>query len=173
VSRPELRREGVELSGVARHIVDELHRGEPGRKLDYRAPERIDVRGDPQLLRVLLENLLGNAWKFTRPRDVARIELGETTLEGEKVCFVRDNGVGFDMAYADKLFRPFQRLHSATEFDGSGIGLATAERIVQRHGGRIWAEGREDEGATFFFTLAPDVRKPRKEAQGESSVDRA
>lgn len=163
VSRPELRREAVDMGGVAGQIVDELHRGEPGRKLDYRTPQRIEVMGDPRLLRVLLENLLGNAWKFTRPRDVPRIELGETELSGQKVYFVRDNGVGFDMAYADKLFRPFQRLHPASEFDGTGIGLATAERIVRRHGGRIWAEGVEKEGACFFFTLGPD---PRKNAEG-------
>ncbi len=165
VSRPELNREGVDLGGVARHILEELRLGEPERKLDYRAPERIEVMGDPRLLRVLLENLLGNAWKFTRPREVAGIELGETKLAGERVCFVRDNGVGFDMAYADKLFRPFQRLHSADEFDGTGIGLATAQRIVQRHGGRIWGEGKEGEGASFFFTLEPDPRSSLEEAR--------
>ena len=163
VSRPELHREEVELGSVARLVVDELHRADPGRKIDYLAPERIAVMGDPRLLRVLLENLLGNAWKFTRPRDVARIELGETKVGEERVCFVRDNGVGFDMTYSDKLFRPFQRLHSTEEFDGTGVGLATAERIVQRHGGRIWAEGKEEEGAAFFFTLepAPGVHRSR------------
>ncbi|HJS72638.1 MAG TPA: histidine kinase dimerization/phospho-acceptor domain-containing protein, partial [Vicinamibacteria bacterium] len=123
VSRPELHREEVELGSVARLVVEELRRAEPGRKLDYLSPESLAVLGDPRLLRLLLENLLGNAWKFTRPRDVARIELGETKLGEERVCFVRDNGVGFDMAYSDKLFRPFQRLHSTEEFDGSGIGL--------------------------------------------------
>ena len=161
VSRPELNREEVELGSVARLIVDELHRSEPGRKLDYSAPERIAVRGDPRLLRVLLENLIGNAWKFTRPRGVARIEIGELGLDGRRVCFVRDNGVGFDMRYSDKLFRPFQRLHSSDEFDGTGIGLATAERIVQRHGGRIWAESKEEEGASFYFTLEPDPASHR------------
>jgi len=170
VSRPELNRVQVDLGDLARLIVDELHRGEPARKLDYRAPDLIEVLGDPRLLRVLLENLLGNAWKFTRPRDVAHIELGETKLEGERVCFVRDNGVGFDMAYAGKLFRPFQRLHSAAEFDGTGIGLATAERIVHRHGGRIWAEGKEEQGASFFFTLEPAPRKILEEEPRGSSV---
>ncbi len=169
VSRPEMNREEMDLSALGRHIVDDLQRVEPGRKLDYRTPERLKVMGDPRLLQVLLENLLGNAWKFTRPRDVTRIELGETVLEGARVCFVRDNGVGFDMAYADKLFRPFQRLHSADEFDGTGLGLATAQRIVRRHGGRIWAEGKEEEGASFFFTLEPEPRKNRGEAQRESS----
>ncbi|MGH9324473.1 MAG: sensor histidine kinase [Vicinamibacteria bacterium] len=169
VSRPEMHREGVNLGAVARHIVEELHRVEPERELDYRSPERVEVTGDPRLIQVLLENLLGNAWKFTRPRKVSRIEVGVTELEGERVCFVRDNGVGFDMTYAEKLFRPFQRLHSIEEFDGAGIGLATAERIVQRHGGRIWAEGKEEEGASFFFTLEPDPRKNPGEAQRGSS----
>jgi light-regulated signal transduction histidine kinase (bacteriophytochrome) len=161
VSRPELHREEVELGSVARLVVDELRRAEPERKLDYLSPQRISVMGDPRLLRLLLENLLGNAWKFTRLRDVARIELGETKLGEERVCFVRDNGVGFDMTYSDKLFLPFQRLHSTEEFDGTGIGLATAERIVRRHGGRIWAEGKEEEGASFFFTLEPAPDSPR------------
>jgi signal transduction histidine kinase len=160
VTRPELHREEVELGSVARLVVEELHRAEPGRKLEYQSPERIAVLGDPRLLRVLLENLLGNAWKFTRPREVTRIELGETKIGAERVCFVRDNGVGFDMQYAEKLFRPFQRLHSAEEFDGTGIGLATAERIVHRHGGRIWGEAREEEGASFFFTLEPVPDSP-------------
>lgn len=159
VSRSGIQREEVDLGAVARHILHELQRAEPERQLDYRAPERVTVAGDPGLLQVLLENLLGNAWKFTRPRDVAEIELGETSLEGERVCFVRDNGVGFDMTYAEKLFRPFQRLHSVDEFDGMGIGLATAHRIVQRHGGRIWAESKEERGASIFFTLEPDPRK--------------
>jgi signal transduction histidine kinase len=172
VSRPGLHREEVELAYVARLVVDELHRSEPERKLDYLAPERIAVMGDPRLLRVLLENLLGNAWKFTRPRDVARIELGETKLGEERVCFVRDNGVGFDMTYSDKLFRPFQRLHSTEEFDGTGIGLATAERIVQRHGGRIWAEGKEKEGASFFFTLEPSPGSHRSRDRTLSSPGR-
>jgi len=165
VSRSEIQREEVDLGAVARQIIDELHRIEPERGLDYRAPERVKVIGDPRLLQVLLENLLGNAWKFTEPRGVARIELGETELESERVCFVRDNGVGFDMTYAEKLFRPFQRLHSVDEFEGTGIGLATAQRIVQRHGGRIWAESRTEEGASFFFTLEPDRRKEAPDYQ--------
>lgn len=170
VSRPELNREEVDLGAVARQIVDDLHRGEPERNLEYRSPERIAVKGDPRLARVLLENLLRNAWKFTRPRDVTRIEVGETEIGGERVCFVRDNGVGFDMAYADKLFRPFQRLHTVAEFDGTGIGLATAERIVHRHGGRIWGESKEGKGASFFFTLEPLLRKNLEEARDVSSL---
>jgi signal transduction histidine kinase len=153
VTRQEIRRETIDLGAVARNILEELRRSEPDRELLYRSPDVLAVVGDGRLLPVLLENLLGNAWKFTRPRRPALIELGERTIDGERVCFVRDNGVGFDMVDVEKLFRPFQRLHSTREFEGTGIGLATAQRIVQRHGGRIWAEGEENEGASFFFTL--------------------
>jgi light-regulated signal transduction histidine kinase (bacteriophytochrome) len=102
----------------------------------------------------MFENLLGNSWKFTRKHPDARIEFGATTREGERAYFVRDDGAGFDMAYADKLFRPFQRLHTADDFEGTGIGLATVQRIVQRHGGRVWGEGRVEGGSTFYFVLA-------------------
>jgi signal transduction histidine kinase len=155
VSRPEMHREQVDIAAVARGIVEELRRSQPERQVEYRAPEHLRVLADARLIEVLLENLLGNAWKFTRRSAAARVELGEMVLGGERVCFVGDNGVGFDMTYAEKLFRPFQRLHSSDEFDGTGIGLATAQRVVNRHGGRIWAEGKVDEGATFFFTLQP------------------
>ncbi|MGH2524756.1 MAG: sensor histidine kinase, partial [Anaerolineales bacterium] len=111
------------------------------------------VTGDARLLRVMLENLLGNAWKFTGKRPQARIEFGVAQRDGARVYFVRDNGAGFDMAYADKLFGAFQRLHGAHEFPGTGIGLATVQRIVQRHGGRLWAEAGVEQGATFNFTL--------------------
>jgi light-regulated signal transduction histidine kinase (bacteriophytochrome) len=116
--------------------------------------------GDPGLLAIVLENLLGNAWKFTSKRKDANIELGVTEKAGSKAFFVRDDGAGFDMAYAGRLFGVFQRLHHAAEFEGTGIGLATVQRIVKRHGGRIWAEGEIDHGATFFFTLADEVTTP-------------
>jgi light-regulated signal transduction histidine kinase (bacteriophytochrome) len=111
------------------------------------------VVGDGQLLRIALENLLGNAWKFTAREPAARIEFGQTQVAGEPTYFVRDNGAGFDMAYVDKLFTPFQRLHLASEYPGSGIGLATVQRIIHRHAGRVWAEGLSGQGATFHFTL--------------------
>ena len=113
----------------------------------------LTTEGDPRLLRVVLENLLGNAWKFTGTRAHARIEFGAVEQDGHTACFVRDNGVGFDMAYSAKMFSAFQRLHTVEEFAGTGIGLATVMRIVRRHGGRVWAEGAVDQGATFWFAL--------------------
>ena len=153
VSRAELQSEPVDLSALARSIVAELRQREPRRAVEFACADRAPVRGDPRLLRIALENLLGNAWKFTLRRQPAHIEFGSVAQDGRPVYFVRDNGAGFDMAYAEKLFGPFQRLHGATEFPGSGIGLATVHRILQRHGGRVWAEAVVDGGATFYFTL--------------------
>jgi CHASE3 domain sensor protein/signal transduction histidine kinase len=153
VTRSELRREMVDLSALAADIATTLRQHEPQRALDVTIADRVVAQGDPRLLRVLLENLLGNAWKFTSQRPHAHIEFGLARHDGKPVYFVRDDGAGFDMAYADKLFGAFQRLHAATEFEGSGIGLATVARIAHRHGGRVWAEGAVDAGATFFFTL--------------------
>lgn len=153
VTRGELRREKVNLSNLAQEIAGELAHREPGRKVVTRIVPDLFVVGDAHLLRLALENLLGNAWKFTSKRPEASIEFGSTTVDGRSACFVRDNGAGFDMNYAGRLFGAFQRLHTTEEFPGSGIGLATVQRIIHRHGGRIWAESKTGEGATFYFTL--------------------
>jgi signal transduction histidine kinase len=158
VTRTELRRERMDLTALARAVLSRLQRNEPERKVDVVVSDALMADGDPQLLSVALENLIGNAWKFTGKRSAARIELGAQMNGGRRAYFVRDNGAGFDMAYSDKLFGVFQRLHSATEFEGTGVGLATVQRIVRRHGGRIWAEGEVGRGATFFFTLDEEAR---------------
>jgi len=154
VSRTNLKREAVDLSSLARSTIAQLRAGSGRRDVDVVVGDDLRTSGDSQLLRALLENLLGNAWKFTSKQTAARIEFGcERRDSAAPVFFVRDNGAGFDMAYAEKLFAPFQRLHSADEFPGTGIGLATVHRIVERHGGRIWAEGSSGAGAVFRFTL--------------------
>ncbi len=153
VSRSEILREEVDLSEVARTIAAELQAREPERRVEFVIQDGVVANGDTRLLRVALENLLGNAWKFTGKRDQARIEFGLTEHDGQQACFVRDDGAGFDMAYADKLFGAFQRLHHNSEFQGEGIGLATVQRVMHRHGGQVWAEGAPDQGATFYFTL--------------------
>jgi PAS domain S-box-containing protein len=153
LARLEMRRERVDLSAMARGIGAELREREPGREVEFAVGERLSAQGDAQLLRVVLENLIGNAWKFTEKHPQARIEFGRFTQRGKPVYFVRDDGVGFDMAYVDKIFGAFQRLYPSNEFEGSGIGLATVERIITRHGGQVWAEGEVGKGATFYFTL--------------------
>lgn len=153
VTRGEMGRERVDLSDLARKIVNELGRVQPGRQVEVVIEQGLVANGDGRLLRVVLENLLGNAWKFTRDQPHPRIELGTLEYESTQAYFVRDNGVGFDMAYADKLFGAFQRLHNMGEFEGTGIGLATVQRIIHRHGGRVWAKGEVGKGATFIFTL--------------------
>jgi signal transduction histidine kinase len=148
-----MHRERVDLSAFARSIMEELCREDPGRQVDFVAPASAEAFGDPRLLRIMLDNLLRNAWKYTSRREHARIELGRESRNGRIVYFVRDDGSGFDQRSAERLFQPFQRLHSAAEFPGNGIGLATVRRIVQRHGGEVWAEGAVGKGATFYFTL--------------------
>ena len=138
---------------MARVIVRHLQERDSHRPVEAKLPDRLLVEADRGLLQVLLENLLGNAWKFTSKVPTARIELAETTAENGRAFFVRDNGAGFDGVHAGRLFRPFQRLHATADFDGTGIGLATVQRIVSRHGGRAWAEGEVGVGATFYFTL--------------------
>lgn len=144
----------VDLSRLAETIARELHAAEPERRVEFTAAPDIRARGDERLLRVVLHNLIANAWKFTARKVVAHIEFGVRQTGNSLAYFVRDDGAGFDMRYADKLFGAFQRLHGVKEYAGTGIGLATVHRIVQRHGGRVWAEGEADKGATFYFTLS-------------------
>ena len=166
VTRSEMRREVVNLSDLARAIAAELKKREPKRKVILNLKEDLTTRGDKRLLRIVLNNLLGNAWKFTAKRTEGQITLGREQKNGESTYFIRDNGAGFDMAYVGKLFGAFQRLHTAGEFEGTGIGLATVQRIVYRHGGRVWAEGAVNEGATFYFTL-PNSKETGDEQQGD------
>ena len=153
VVRAEMQREPVDLTALARAIAGRLRETAPERLVDFVIQEGLIAEGDPQLLEIALSNLLDNAWKFTGKRPRGLIEFGRMLLEGQPVFLVRDNGTGFDMTYAPKLFGAFQRLHKASEFPGTGIGLATVQRIVHRHGGRVWAEAAVDQGATFYFTL--------------------
>ena len=155
VARSEMHRETVNLSQTVHSIAAELQQREPERQATFVIAERLTANGDAHLLQVALENLLDNAWKFTSKHPRARIEFGATENEGQTAYFVRDDGAGFDMAYVDRLFGAFQRLHSMAEFEGTGIGLATVQRIIHRHGGRVWAEGAVEKGATFYFTLQP------------------
>jgi len=155
LSGGEMRDELVDLSRLIHELADELQAREPSRQVRFVIADDVTVTGDPFLLRAAMDNLIGNAWKFSSKHPSATIEFGVTQQGGEPVYFVRDDGAGFDMRYVHKLFAPFQRLHSASEFTGTGMGLAAVERIIRRHGGRIWAESEVEHGATFFFTLAP------------------
>jgi PAS domain S-box-containing protein len=153
VTRREMRHERVDLSAAARAAADQIERARLYRPVEFVVADDLVASGDPHLLRIVLDNLLGNAWKFSSKAERPRVEFGVTTVEGERAFFVRDNGVGFAMAHAGKLFGAFQRLHGMHEFPGTGIGLATVQRIVTRHGGRVWAEAAPGQGATFYFTL--------------------
>jgi len=153
VTSSQMRRDEIDLTIIAEKIAKEFREKEPGRRVDFVITPGLVVEGDARLLRLMMENLLNNAWKFTGKHPRAKIELGVIRLESERTYFVRDDGAGFDMAYADRLFTPFQRLHGSSEFPGTGIGLATVRRVVHRHGGRVWAEGEVEKGATFYFTL--------------------
>jgi light-regulated signal transduction histidine kinase (bacteriophytochrome) len=161
ITRGEMIRKSVDLSLLAKEVLDGLQQAEPSRHLTANVQENICAEGDVRLLRVVMDNLLGNAWKFTSHRQQAVIDFGvvdhatapDGTAARGPIFFVRDNGAGFDQAYADKLFGVFQRLHHESEFPGTGVGLATVKRIIQRHGGNIWAEGMSNRGATFYFTL--------------------
>jgi light-regulated signal transduction histidine kinase (bacteriophytochrome) len=157
VTRADMTRERVDLTALARSIAQRLQETEPDRKVEFVIHPQLTTYGDARLLEVMLTNLLGNSWKFTGKHASPRIEFGRTEMGARSAYFVRDDGAGFDMAGAGKLFRSFQRLHSAADFPGTGVGLATVQRIVQRHGGRVWAEAEVEKGATFYFTLSTGV----------------
>lgn len=160
VTRSAMTWETIDLSALVRGIAAELQQRTPERRVTVIVPDNVVAAGDARLLRVALENMLGNAWKYTSRHATARIEFGTSVRNGEPVYFVRDDGAGFDMARADRLFEAFQRLHTDTEFEGTGVGLATVHRIVQVHGGHIWAEGATEQGATFYFTLGSAPTTP-------------
>ncbi|MDP3686589.1 MAG: ATP-binding protein, partial [Sulfurimicrobium sp.] len=159
VTRSEMHMEAVDLSRMAGQVAESLRDAAPERGVELAIEEGIVVQADAKLMRIVLENLLGNAWKFTGKQPQARIEFGVAVQSGINVIFVRDNGAGFNMEYAHKLFAPFQRLHGVSDFEGTGIGLATVQRIIRRHGGHIWAEAKEGQGATFFFSCVHGVEE--------------
>jgi len=173
VTRAHLKSVPVDLTRLAENILAELQRTQPERSVRFRVAPNVNARGDPHLLQVVLENLLNNAWKYTSKQGQAEIEFGSKYENGQTTYFVRDNGAGFDMTYAGKLFGAFQRLHTTTQFPGTGIGLATVQRIIHRHGGRVWAESAVDQGATFFFTLpALEVTQPKTTPKEMDSIIR-
>jgi signal transduction histidine kinase len=153
VTRTEMRLENADLGAIARSVAVELQKTQPERRAEFRIEEGLEAFVDSHLIRITLENLLGNAWKFTSKRESACIEFGGTHCDGRLTYYVRDDGAGFDPAYADRLFGAFQRFHDKNDFPGTGVGLATVQRIIHRHGGRIWAESAVERGATFYFTL--------------------
>ena len=154
-SRGDLRYQPIDLSGMAREVAEDLRHREPGRDVTFIIEPGVDGFGDSRMLRLVLENLIGNAWKFTAKRPRATIAFGRSESQGGPAYFVRDDGAGFDMAFAGKLFGAFQRLHSDRDFPGAGIGLAIVQRVIHRHDGRVWGEGAVERGATFSFTLPP------------------
>ncbi|MFZ0694566.1 MAG: ATP-binding protein, partial [Alphaproteobacteria bacterium] len=153
VTKAEIQHEPVDLSKLATEAIDRLKKADPNRNCEVVIAENLVEDGDARLLGIVIDNLLGNAWKFTSKRPISRIDFGHAVEAGKSFYFVRDNGAGFDMAYSDKLFEVCQRLHAPEEFEGTGIGLATVQRIIRRHGGRTWAVGEVDKGATFYFSL--------------------
>ena len=164
VGRQELKREPTSLNALIEEVIADLRRETDGRDIEWRIAQLPAIEGDPGLLKQVFANLLSNSVKYSRPRQRAIIEIGVRKMNEETVLYVRDNGVGFNMKYADKLFGVFQRLHRAEEFEGTGVGLAIVERVVRRHGGHIWAESELDKGATFYFTLN-GLDKPKSTPQ--------
>ena len=157
LSRDTLQFSDVDLTAIARRVEHECRERDPSRRVEVRIQDAMRVKGNARLLSVVMQNLLGNAWKFTAKQEQAHIEIGShaRTVDaiGETVYFIQDNGAGFDMAHAEKLFGTFERLHALADFAGTGIGLATIKRVIERHAGRVWAQGQENKGATFYFTL--------------------
>jgi light-regulated signal transduction histidine kinase (bacteriophytochrome) len=153
VTRAEIKRSHINLSNLAENIAVELATHDPRRNVTWKIAPDLNALADPTLIKSVMENLLGNAWKFTSRHPCCIIEVGKMMQNGNEVFYVKDDGAGFDMKYMSKMFAPFQRLHSSTEFEGTGIGLATVNRIINKHGGRIWAEGEPEKGATIYFTL--------------------
>jgi light-regulated signal transduction histidine kinase (bacteriophytochrome) len=163
VTHSEIHRVPVDLSALAREVFAEIHHAEPNRVVEFDVAPGLVASGDQRLLRVVLVNLLGNAFKFSSKKDGAKIQFSETKLSAGPAFLVRDNGAGFDMAYVDKLFGAFQRLHNQNEFKGTGIGLATVQRIIHRHNGKAWAESAPGKGATFFFTIGGSPPKTNEQ----------
>ena len=157
LSRDEMKREAVDCTALGRSFADRVQAASPERRVEWRIAQGVNTNADLSLLRQVFQNLIENAWKFTAKQDTAVIEFGVTEIDGEKAYFVKDNGAGFDMAYSAKLFGAFQRLHRVADYPGTGVGLATVQRIARRHGGRVWAEGEVGKGATFWFTLGEKV----------------
>src|SRR5208283_505539 len=153
ISRHEIQRKSFDLSEMASSIISDLREADPDRSVEFDIKSGLEVFADPGLIEIVLSNLLANAWKFTRKIEHARIELGTMDQDGKIIYYVRDNGAGFDQQFAEKMFRPFHRLHLEEDFEGTGIGLAIVERIIIRHGGEIWAEGEVEKGATLYFSI--------------------
>jgi len=168
ITRSEMRRETVDLSLMAESVAIDLRNQEPERRVVFAVAPGLRTEADPRLLRIVLENLLGNSWKFTSKREGAEIQVGRIQDNGRSAYFVRDNGAGFDPKYSSKLFGAFQRLHGITEFPGTGIGLATVQRIIHRHGGRVWADAELNRGATFYFTLQLSISDEEESNEGQS-----
>jgi light-regulated signal transduction histidine kinase (bacteriophytochrome) len=160
LTRSELSLKTIDLSRIAGEVAQKLVQFEPERRAEFRIAERIMVKGDESLLRVVLANLLGNAWKYSAHREYTVIEFDRSEIGGDQPCYIRDNGAGFDMAYEDQLFAPFKRLPGTETIKGFGIGLATVKRIIKLHGGQVWGKGEPDKGATFYFTLPDSGHQP-------------
>jgi light-regulated signal transduction histidine kinase (bacteriophytochrome) len=167
LGRQELRASGIDMGKLAKAVSEELKLAVPERKLKFTINTLIPAQGDQAMIRQVFVNLLSNAVKFTRPKETAMIEIGGQNEGSENIYYVRDNGVGFDMQYVNKLFGVFQRLHSSEEFEGTGVGLAIVQRIIHRHGGRAWAEGKVGEGAAFYFSLPRGTRD-----EGRGTIDK-